>query len=171
MNVIDNIAAAVTKPAKPVNYTPEQTLELVDYYVKNGSSEQAVQDMAEKFGRSIKSIQAKLSREKVYVKKTYVTKAGIPAVPKDETADVIGKILKLSEAETSSLAKANKTVLVKLFEVLASSTPITPKNEVTGEVAQLVADFEFKIAFSDADKLALSQISEGGLSALLENMA
>ena len=48
-------------------FTPEQTIELITAY-KATPSKQVVETFAEKFGRSVQSIVAKLSREGVYVK-------------------------------------------------------------------------------------------------------
>lgn len=90
---------------------------LVEAYKANPSAD-TVAAFAEQFGKSVKSIVAKLSREGVYQKKAYVTKAGIAPVKKDSLADVIGSACGLSDAETDSLAKANKTALVKIANVL-----------------------------------------------------
>jgi len=106
--------------AKTVNYTPEQTAQMVADYQAGAT----VETIAENLGKTVRSVVAKLSREKVYVAKTYVSKTGAPVVKKDAHADAIGAILKLTEAETESLTKANKTALVKIFEALANSKPI-----------------------------------------------
>ena len=98
-------------------YTVEQTAELVAAYKANPSAD-TVNAFAESFGKSVKSIVAKLSREGVYQKKTYTTKAGLAPVRKDAVADVIGAACGLSEAEMDSLAKANKTALVKIANML-----------------------------------------------------
>jgi len=108
---------------KAVNYTAEQTATLVAAYVANPTAA-TVEAMALQFGKTVKSVVAKLSREKVYVKKEYTTKNGEKAVKKDAHADAIGAILKMSEGEIDSLTKANKTALVKIFEALANSRPI-----------------------------------------------
>lgn len=105
---------------KVVNYTPEQTLKLVQDYQAGTSVEQ----LAETLGKTVRSVVAKLSREGVYQKKTYVTKSGEPVQKKDQTADAIGAILRLSEGEIESLTKANKTALKKIFDALANSRPI-----------------------------------------------
>lgn len=113
----------MAKTAKAVNYTPEQTAELVAAYVATPSTE-TVAMFAEKFGKTVRSVVAKLSREKVYVAKTYVSKTGEKPVAKDTVADAIGAVLKMTEAEITSLAKANKTALAKIFEALANSKPL-----------------------------------------------
>lgn len=105
---------------KAVNYTPEMTAKMVADY----SSGVSVEKIAESLGKTVRSVVAKLSREGVYQKKEYTTKSGEPVVKKDETADAIGAILGLSEGETDSLTKANKTALRKIFAALANSKPI-----------------------------------------------
>jgi hypothetical protein len=65
-----------------------------------------------------------LSREKVYVAKTYTTKTGDAVVKKDAVADAIGAVLMLTESEIESLTKANKTALSKIFAALANSKPV-----------------------------------------------
>ena len=109
--------------AKIVNYTEEQTAFMVEAYTAKPDAE-TVKMIAEKFGKTARSVIAKLSREKVYVAKTYETKSGEKPIKKDSVADAIGSILNLSEAETESLAKANKTALQKVFNALANSKPI-----------------------------------------------
>jgi hypothetical protein len=105
---------------KIVNYTPEQTVALVNAY----TSGTAVEALAETFGKSVRSIVAKLSREGVYKKKEYTTKNGETPVKKDAHADAIGSILRLTEPEIDSLTKANKSALKKIFDALANSRPI-----------------------------------------------
>jgi hypothetical protein len=109
--------------AKTVNYTPEQTAAIVAAYVAQPTAD-TVATLAEQFGKTVKSVVAKLSREGVYKKKEYTTKTGDKVVKKDAHADAIGAILKMSEGEIDSLTKANKTALVKIFDALANSRPI-----------------------------------------------
>ncbi len=106
--------------SKTVNYTPEQTTKMVADYA-NGVTVEAI---ASELGKTVRSVVAKLSREKVYKAKEYKTKTGAPVVKKDAHADAIGAILKLTEAETESLTKANKTALEKIFSALANSRPL-----------------------------------------------
>ena len=109
--------------AKVVNYTVEQTAEMVAEYVATPTKE-TVEAIAVKMGKTVRSVIAKLSREKVYVAKVYETKTGEKPVKKDSVADAIGKVLKMSESEIESLTKANKTALNKIFEALANSKPV-----------------------------------------------
>jgi hypothetical protein len=105
---------------KTVNYTPEQTEQMKAQYLAGITAE----EIALMFGKSVRSVVAKLSREKVYVAKTYTTKTGETVAKKDAVADAIGAVLKLTEAETESLTKANKTALAKIFAALANSQPV-----------------------------------------------
>jgi len=106
--------------AKTVNYTPEQTQKIINDY-QNGVS---VEIIADNLGKTVRSIVAKLSREKVYIKKEYKTKTGESVVKKDTHADAIGAILRLPENDIESLTKANKNALKAIFEALANSKPI-----------------------------------------------
>ncbi|CAB4134502.1 hypothetical protein UFOVP273_121 [uncultured Caudovirales phage] len=108
---------------KTPNYTAEMEAVMREAYVA-APTEETVKALAEKLGKTTRSIVAKLSRMGVYVAKTYVTKTGEKPIKKDAHADAIGKVLKLSDGEIDSLAKANKTVLVKLWKALAESKPI-----------------------------------------------
>ena len=106
--------------AKAVNYTPEQTAQIVNAYT-NGET---VEVIAKALGESVRSIVAKLSREGVYQKKVYKTKTGEAVVKKDAHAEAIGAILKLAENDVDSLTKANKSALKAIFEALANSKPL-----------------------------------------------
>ena len=105
---------------KVVNYTPEQTKQIVEDYTSGVSVEQ----IADAMGKSVRSIVAKLSREGVYKKKEYVGKTGEKPVKKDAHADAIGAILQLPENDVESLTKANKSALRAIFEALANSKPV-----------------------------------------------
>jgi hypothetical protein len=105
---------------KAVNYTPEQTAQIIADYQAGKS----VEIIAENLGKTVRSIVAKLSREKVYIKKEYKTKTGESVIKKDTHADAIGAILRLPENDIESLTKANKNALKAIFEALANSKPI-----------------------------------------------
>ena len=102
------------------SYTAEQTAELVSAYNANPSVE-TVNVFAEKFGKTVKSVIAKLSREGIYKKKEYVSKTGEKPVKKDSFADQIGMLLDMNEAEIDSLTKANKTALSKILEFVKAN--------------------------------------------------
>jgi len=105
---------------KTVNYTESDTLALVQRY----QAGETVEALAEAFAKSTRSIVAKLSREGVYQKKTYVGKTGEKPVKKDVHADAIGAILQMPENDIESLTKANKSALKAIFEALANSKPV-----------------------------------------------
>lgn len=109
---------------KAPNYTPEQVAIIESTYISMGETKEAVEKIADTLGKSTRSIIAKLSRMGLYKKPVRVGKTGEVPQKKDVTADAIGAILRLTEAETESLTKANKTALVKIFEALANSKPI-----------------------------------------------
>ena len=105
--------------AKTVNYTPEQTAELVEAYMQSVTDElraSTVAHYANLWGKSVKSITAKLVRENVYQKAEKTGKKG--GVKKGEIANAIGAVLRLSENEISSLEKANMTALTKVWDFL-----------------------------------------------------
>lgn len=106
--------------SKIVNYTPEQTLAMVKDY-QSGVS---VETIALNMGKTVRSVVAKLSREKVYIAKQYVSKTGEKPVKKDIHAEMIGRILNLPENDVDSLTKANKNALKVIFDALANSKPI-----------------------------------------------
>lgn len=105
---------------KTINYTPEQTAQIISDY-QSGIS---VESIADNLGKTVRSVVAKLSREKVYIAKEYKTKTGESAIKKDTHADAIGAILRLPENDIESLTKANKNALKVIFEALANSKPI-----------------------------------------------
>lgn len=133
-----------TATAKPSNYTTEQVATLVQEYTAGVT----VEALAAAMGKSVASVRAKLSREGVYKKKEYVGKTGEKPQKKDQTAEAIGAVLRLSEGEADSLTKANKTALAKVFAALASSKPIDgaddaewgPKVETAEAIGELVGD-------------------------------
>jgi hypothetical protein len=105
---------------KNINYTPEQTAQIIADYQAGLS----VEIIAENVGKTVRSIVAKLSREKVYIAKEYKSKTGETPIKKDVHADAIGAILRLPENDIESLTKANKNALKVIFEALANSKPI-----------------------------------------------
>ena len=99
---------------KTVNYTPEMTQKMVADYTAGVS----VEKIAEELGKTVRSVVAKLSREKVYKAKEYKTKTGETPIKKDAHADFIGQALGLTEADADSLTKANKTALAKIADFI-----------------------------------------------------
>jgi hypothetical protein len=101
---------------KTVNYTPEQTASMLADYAGGVT----VEAIAERIGKTVRSVVAKLSREGVYRKKEYTTKTGETPVAKEILADKVGALAGLSEGEIDSLTKANKTALVKILAKLGA---------------------------------------------------
>ena len=99
---------------KTVNYTPEQTAQITAQYLAGIT----VEEIAQMLGKSARSVVAKLSREKVYKAKTYVSKTGEAVVKKDEVADYIAQALGLNEADADSLTKANKNALKAIADFI-----------------------------------------------------
>ena len=99
---------------KTVNYTAEQTARMIADY----QAGMTVDSIAESLGKTVRSVVAKLSREKVYQAKAYKTKSGETPIKKDVHADFIGEALGLTEADTESLTKANKMALAKIADFI-----------------------------------------------------
>ena len=90
---------------KTVNYTTEQTALLVAKY-KDGTT---VEVLAEMFGKTTRSVVAKLSREGVYTAKSKAT--GVARVKKAELVDRIASLCGANPEAFDSLEKANHEVL------------------------------------------------------------
>ncbi len=151
-----------------VNYTPEQTAEMKAFYNPTATAAERkaqVAALAEKFGKSVKSIVAKLSREGVYVPAEYVSKTGEKPVKKDAHADAIAKVLGLSENDADSLTKANKSALAKVFSALANSVPReveSPEDEAAKPA--LVAVLARVSGLTDDEARSLSRVSRSTLA-------
>ena len=96
---------------KIVNYTPEQTAQLVAKYQAGTTVEQ----LAEMFGKTTRSIVAKLSREGVYHAKTRTT---VVRVKKAELVDRIAALCGANPEAFDSLEKANHEVLEAILSNL-----------------------------------------------------
>ena len=90
---------------QPVNYTPEQTAQLVANY-KAGAT---VEALAEMFGKTTRSVVAKLSREGVYTPKSKTS--GVARVKKADLVDAIANRVGVAPETFDSLEKANHEVL------------------------------------------------------------
>ncbi len=91
--------------AKAVNYTAEQTAEIVARY----NAGETVETIADAFGKTVRSIVAKLSREKVYVAKAKAK--GEARVKKEALIAQIAEAIGADEAELDSLEKATAKAL------------------------------------------------------------
>ncbi len=124
---------ATTKTAV-VNYSAEQTVEMVSAYVANPTKE-TVELFAAKFNKSVASIRAKLVKEGVYKKAEYVSKAGETPVDKENLVDQIALFIPevSDEANLSSLAKANKKVLKAILKTVSELSAFKEKAMETFE--------------------------------------
>ena len=116
---------------KTVNYTNEMTDEIVASY-KVADTEDArasvVEAMANKFGKTTRSIVAKLSREGVYVAKTAKTKTGAKVQTKAAMVDEIAVALGAGRDDLASLENASKDALAKVLLAV-------------GEIREIAEDF------------------------------
>ena len=90
---------------KTVNYTAEQTAQIIGLYTTGNS----VEMIAEQVGKSVRSIVAKLSREGVYIPKTAAKGQG-----RVTKADLIGRLANkfaIDATEIASLEKAGMGAL------------------------------------------------------------
>ena len=100
---------------RPKNYTDEMVVKMTEAYVAN-SSRETVEVLANEFGKSVRSIIAKLSREGVYVAQPKVTKTGEPVVRK---AELVAQLEAHFEVAMPTLVKASKADLQKLVDTLS----------------------------------------------------
>lgn len=94
---------------KIVNYTADQTAEIIVAYLAG----QTVEAIASSLGKSVRSIVAKLSREKVYIAKT---KASSNRVTKVEMVGRIAAFVGVEAAQLASFEKASHEALELLLE-------------------------------------------------------
>jgi hypothetical protein len=107
----------MTAKAKVVNYTADQTASIVAAYTA-APTRATVTELAAKFQKTERSVIAKLSKEGVYVKAERTTKNGKPIEKKGSLADKIGQAIGLTEGDTTSLEKVNKTALAAILNAI-----------------------------------------------------
>ena len=96
------------------NYTESMVAEMHEVYGSTTTRE-SVESLATKFGKSTRSVIAKLSREGIYVPMERKTKTGEPIVRK---AELVAQIETHYGSELPRLVKATKADLIKLSEQL-----------------------------------------------------
>jgi len=105
----------MSESTKVVNYTDELVETIVSVY--EAAPERATVDaLAEKFGKTPRSIIAKLSTLGIYKAPARVTKTGAPVVKKEA---LVAEINNKLGVELPSLVKANKQDLEALFAALS----------------------------------------------------
>lgn len=97
-----------------VNYTETMVSQMHEVYTSNPTRE-SVEFLANKFGKSTRSVIAKLSREGIYVPMERKTKNGEPIVRKRE---IVAQIESHFGDNFPSLVKATKADLQKLVAYL-----------------------------------------------------
>ena len=97
------------------NYTEDMVAQMTQTYVANPTRE-TVDALAKDFGKSVRSIIAKLSREGVYVAQPKVTKSGEPVVRK---AELVAQIEETLGGTFPTLVKASKADLRNLVDTLS----------------------------------------------------
>lgn len=100
---------------KIVNYTPEQTAEMVEAYKAN-PTQATVETLATKLGKTARSVVAKLSKEGVY--KAKEREAGKREMLKADMVAEIAKLLGKNEEVLESLEKATGPALMAVLEQL-----------------------------------------------------
>ena len=100
--------------ANAKNYTEEMVSEMTTAYTENPTRE-TVDALAEQFGKTTRSIIAKLSREGVYIAQPRTTKSGEPVVSKSE---LVAQIQEHFGIELPTLVKAGKADLQRLVDSL-----------------------------------------------------
>ena len=100
---------------RPKNYTDEMVTTMHTLYEANPTRE-TVDQLSEQFGKSVRSIIAKLSREGIYVAQPRVTKTGEPVVRK---AELVSQINEHFGEEFPTLIKASKVDLQNLLDVIS----------------------------------------------------
>lgn len=97
-------------------YTAEMEAELYDLYVAQGED---IPVLADHFGRSVRSVIAKLSQMGVYKAKT---KAQPKAVTKADRVAAIAEMLRVSVEDIEDLAKAKVSSLSILEQAIVAAT-------------------------------------------------
>ena len=104
--------------ASAKNYTDEMVATMTEQYVANPTRD-TVDALAREFGKTTRSIIAKLSREGVYVAQPRTTKTGEPIVSKNEIVNDIASLLQVEVDDIASLEKATKIDLKNLMSRLS----------------------------------------------------
>ena len=108
----------MAEKVKVVNYTPEQTARLIADYTANPSKD-TVAALATAFGKTTKSVVAKLVREGVYKKAEKVAKDGSPVVHKNVLVQKIADEIGVTSDKLDGLEAAPKNALKLILSALA----------------------------------------------------
>ena len=100
-----------------MNYTKDQTEYMIEKY-KTNPSRDTVEELADEFSKSVKTVIGKLSREGVYRREVYKTKTGENPVTKVEIVSNIADALGIEIDNLAGLEKAPKATLKTIERVL-----------------------------------------------------
>lgn len=114
ISIIKNKYFGRNTMANAKNYTEEMVSEMTTAYTDNPTRE-TVDELAKTFGKTTRSIIAKLSREGVYIAQPRTTKSGEPVVAK---AELVAQIQEHFGIELPTLVKAGKADLQRLVDSL-----------------------------------------------------
>jgi len=117
-NTINKFKDKEKNMASAKNYTDEMVNTMTEQYQANPTRE-TVDELAREFGKTTRSIIAKLSREGVYVAQPRTTKSGEPIVAKSELVSEVATILGVEVDDIASLEKATKVHLKELVARLS----------------------------------------------------
>ena len=96
-----------------MSYTKEMTKEILEAYEAE-PTRATVDELSEKYNKSVKSIIGKLSREGVYRREVYTTKTGLKPTTKLELLAEIAGLLDLEDWQLGGLDKSPKQTLLNL---------------------------------------------------------
>ena len=100
-----------------MSYSEELTREIIEEYAANPTRD-TVDAIAERIGKSPRSVIAKLAAAGIYQTPKRTTKTGEPIVKKEELVEQIGNWL---DIEVPTLAKTGKLDLKKLHKAIAEA--------------------------------------------------
>jgi len=122
---------------KEPNYSKELTAKVVtDYQAAEDSDEArqaALEAISAETGKTVKSLRAKLVREKVYVAKTYKKKTGGKPETKGTIVIAIAKILHVTEDQLAGLENATKPTLELIRSQFQAAVAALADAETSGE--------------------------------------
>jgi hypothetical protein len=101
-----------------MNYTEKETKEMIEFYNIMPDKQAIIEILANKYNKSIKSIIGKLSKEKVYIKKSYKTKTGEIPVTKVEMIFQLSQALNADAEKLQGLIKVPKPELKYLLNLI-----------------------------------------------------
>jgi hypothetical protein len=100
-------------------YDETNTAILVNKYLDAEDKDAIIDELALQFDKPVRSIIGKLSKEKVYIKKTYKTKSGTDPVTKKEIIMHISLALGADPEKLQGLIKTPKPELTHLKDLIS----------------------------------------------------